>query len=81
MFVLREENPGKERQHKKADKERVKRETMSSAIGTNEREEHPDDHKRVEGKTAHWSLSVGEHVRSEAERNPDGPEGKREPVR
>jgi hypothetical protein len=81
MVVLREENPGKERQHKKPDEERVKRETMNSAIGSNEGEEHPDDHKRVEGKTAHWFLSVGEHVRSEPERNSDGPEAKCEPVR
>jgi hypothetical protein len=54
---------------------------MNSAIGSNEGEEHPDDHKRVEGKTAHWFLSVGEHVRSEPERNSDGPEAKCEPVR
>jgi hypothetical protein len=59
VFVLREENPGKGRQHKKADKERVKGETVSSVICTNKREEHPDDRERVDGKTAHWSLSVG----------------------
>lgn len=59
MFILREENPGKGRQHKKADKERVKGETVSSVICTNKREEHPDDRERVDGKTAHWSLSVG----------------------
>jgi phosphate-selective porin len=32
---------------------------MSSVICTNKREEHPDDRERVDGKTAHWSLSVG----------------------
>ncbi|HYC20129.1 MAG TPA: hypothetical protein VEF35_05865 [Candidatus Bathyarchaeia archaeon] len=32
---------------------------MSSVICTNKREEHPDDRELVDGKTAHWSLSVG----------------------
>jgi|GEM_PF-2334259 hypothetical protein len=32
---------------------------MSSVICTNKREKHPDDRERVDGKTAHWSLSVG----------------------
>ena len=32
---------------------------MSSVICTNEREQHPDDLERVDGKTAQWSLSVG----------------------
>jgi len=43
----------------KTDKERVKGETVSSVICTNKREEHPDDRERIDGKTAHWSLSVG----------------------
>jgi len=32
---------------------------VSSVICTNKREEHPDDRERIDGKTAHWSLSVG----------------------
>ena len=32
---------------------------MSSVICTNEREQHPDDLERVDGKKAQWSLSVG----------------------